>query len=280
MGDHPHRRRGGFFAGLFGAGGSAVGTPLLHLVGVPAFVALASPLPTAVPVALASSRAYWRRGFVERRILVWSVAVGFPATVVGALVTPYVGGRVLVRVVEVVVAAIGVRLALFPHRAGAREGRPPAFRSRMVGVAAVVGFFSGLLANKRRFPARSPLPGGPAPADQAGAGEAASAVLALPGTVTHWLLGHIDWRVVLVYTVLAVPAAYLGARLAIRANPGWLTRAYGVVLVLLAVGLLLSGRGSGIRASPAEGGAAAQQGPRSSHQGRTGLLPRPTAGVG
>ena len=102
----------GFFAGLFGAGGSAVGTPLLHLVGVPAFVALASPLPTAVPVALASSRAYWRRGFVERRILVWSVAVGFPATVVGALVTPYVGGRVLVRVIEVVVAAIGVRLAL------------------------------------------------------------------------------------------------------------------------------------------------------------------------
>jgi uncharacterized membrane protein YfcA len=234
----------GFFAGLFGAGGSAVGTPLLHLVGVPAFVALASPLPTAVPVALASSRAYWRRGFVERRILVWSVAVGFPATVVGALVTPYVGGRVLVRVVEVVVAAIGVRLALFPHRAGAREGRPPAFRSRMVGVAAVVGFFSGLLANSGGFllaplylvvlhlPIKRAL----------ATSLAVSAVLALPGTVTHWLLGHIDWRVVLVYTVLAVPAAYLGARLAIRANPGWLARAYGVVLVLLAVGLLLSGR--------------------------------------
>ncbi|GGM63598.1 hypothetical protein GCM10011608_56130 [Micromonospora sonchi] len=80
----------GFFAGLFGAGGSAVGNPLLHLVGVPVFVALASPLPAAAPVALASSRAYWRRGFVDRRILAWSVAVGFPATVVGALTTPYV----------------------------------------------------------------------------------------------------------------------------------------------------------------------------------------------
>ena len=127
----------GFFAGLFGAGGSAVGTPLLHLVGVPAFVALASPLPTAVPVALASSRAYWRRGFVERRILVEFRRVG----------------------------AARHRHAL--------------------------------------------------------------------------VLGHVDWQVVLAYAVL--PAAYLGARLAIRANPGWLAGAYGVVLALLAVGLLLSG---------------------------------------
>ncbi|MGC1210227.1 MAG: sulfite exporter TauE/SafE family protein [Micromonospora sp.] len=70
---------------------------------------------------------------------------------------------------------------------------------------------------------------------------AVSAALALPGTVTHWALGHIDWRVVAAYTVLAVPSAYLGARLAIRAKPGWLTRIYGVALALLASGLLLFG---------------------------------------
>lgn len=208
---------------------------------MPAFVALASPLPAAVPVALASSRAYWRRGFVDRRILAWSVAVGFPATLVGALATPYVGGRVLVRVIEVVVAAIGVRLALFPHRERAREGRIRAVRSRMVGV---VGVYSGLLADSGGFllaplylmvlhlPIKRAL----------ATSLAVSAVLTPPGTVTHWFLGHIDWRVVLAYTVLAVPAAHLGARLAIRANPGWLARGNGVVLVLLALGLLLSGR--------------------------------------
>lgn len=234
----------GFFAGLFGAGGSAVGTPLLHLVGVPAFVALASPLPAAVPVALASSRAYWKRGFLDRRVLRWSIAVGFPATVAGALLTPYVGGRLLVRIIDVVVAAIGVRLALFPSGARGRAEQPPAFRFRLASVAAVVGVFSGLLANSGGFllaplylvVLRLPIKRALATS------LAVSAALALPGTVTHWALGHIDWRVVVAYAVLAVPAAYLGARLAIRSNPGWLTRIYGGALALLGVGLLVFGR--------------------------------------
>lgn len=233
----------GFFAGLFGAGGSAVGTPLLHILGVPAFVALASPLPAAVPVALASSGAYWKRGFLDRRVLVWSIAVGFPATVAGALLTPHVGGRLLVRIIEVVVAAIGVRLALFPPRARERAEQPRAFRFRLASVAAVVGVFSGLLANSGGFllaplylvVLRLPIKRALATS------LAVSAALALPGTVTHWALGHIDWRVVATYTVLAVPAAYLGARLAIRSKPGWLTRIYGVALALLALGLLLFG---------------------------------------
>lgn len=163
----------GFFAGLFGAGGSAVGTPLLHLVGVPAFVALASPLPAAVPIALASSRAYWKRGFLDRRILVWSVAVGFPATVGGALLTPYLGGRVLVRIIEIVIAAIGVRLAVFPQRTREHAEQPTAFRFRLISVATVVGVFSGLLANSGGFPAHPALPAGTSPADQTGTGDLA-----------------------------------------------------------------------------------------------------------
>lgn len=62
--------------------------PLLHLARVPALVAVAAPLPTAIPVALASSRAWWKRGCVDRRILRWSAAAGFPMIVAGALVTP------------------------------------------------------------------------------------------------------------------------------------------------------------------------------------------------
>ena len=39
----------GFLGGLFGKGGSAVATPLLYLVGVPAIAAVASPLPATIP---------------------------------------------------------------------------------------------------------------------------------------------------------------------------------------------------------------------------------------
>ncbi|ALV32236.1 sulfite exporter TauE/SafE family protein [Streptomyces sp. CdTB01] len=231
----------GFFAGLFGAGGSAVGTPLLHATGVPAFVALASPLPAAVPVALAASGAYWERGYVDRRTLLWSIAIGIPATVGGALLTPYVGGPVLVRITEGVIAAIGVRLAAFPREPQERTEEAGAFRVRLIAVAAVVGVFSGLLANSGGFlltplyliVLRLPIKRALATS------LAVSAALAVPGTITHWALGHIDWLIVLVYTAPAVPAAYLGARLAIRSNPDWLTRTYGVVLALLASGLLI-----------------------------------------
>ena len=42
----------GFAFGLFGAGGSAFGTPILALLGVPAPIAIASPLPAVLPAAL------------------------------------------------------------------------------------------------------------------------------------------------------------------------------------------------------------------------------------
>lgn len=231
----------GFFAGLFGAGGSAIGTPLLNAVGVAPFVALASPLPAAIPIALAASSAYWERGYIDRRIVVWSVVVGAPAAIGGALLTPYVGGQLLVRITEGVVAAIGVRLALFPGSVRERDGEVGHFRIRVIFCGLVVGVLSGVLANSGGFlltplyllvlqmPIKKSL----------ATSLVVSAALALPGTATHWALGHIDWRVVLAYAAPAVPAAYLGARLAVRSNADRLSRVYGGVLVLLATGLLI-----------------------------------------
>ncbi|MFC5958649.1 hypothetical protein ACFP51_30700 [Streptomyces pratens] len=83
-------------------------------------------------------------GYVDRRVVVWSVAIGFPATVGGALLTPHPGGPLLVRITEGVVAAIGVRLVLFPHEPQEHAEEPRTFPIRMVSVAAAVGAFPGL----------------------------------------------------------------------------------------------------------------------------------------
>ncbi len=56
----------GFLSGAFGKGGSAVSTPLLHALGVPAIVAIASPLPATIPSTLLASRGYARAGHVDR----------------------------------------------------------------------------------------------------------------------------------------------------------------------------------------------------------------------
>src|SRR6516225_3528803 len=82
----------GFLSGAFGKGGSAIATPLLHLAGVPAMVAVASPLPATIPSTFLASRAYARDGHIDRRVLRLGIAIGLPATVIGALMTRWIPG--------------------------------------------------------------------------------------------------------------------------------------------------------------------------------------------
>src|SRR5262245_32393772 len=100
---------------MFGKGGSAIATPLLAAVGVPPIVAVASPLPATIPATLVAYQRYRRSSVVSGEVVRWSIAVGVPATIVGALATRVIDGGVLVRVTEVVVALIGVKILLRPE---------------------------------------------------------------------------------------------------------------------------------------------------------------------
>jgi len=61
------------------------------------------------------------------------------------------------------------------------------------------------------------------------------AVLVIPGTIVHALLGHIDWAIFLVLTLGVVPGARIGARIALGARERTLRLAVGVFLFLVAV---------------------------------------------
>jgi uncharacterized membrane protein YfcA len=60
-------------------------------------------------------------------------------------------------------------------------------------------------------------------------------VLAIPGTITHALLGNIDWLYALPLCVGVVPGAQLGSHLAIRSSDNTLRILVGSVLGLIAV---------------------------------------------
>jgi len=62
--------------------------------------------------------------------------------------------------------------------------------------------------------------------------------LAIPGTIVHAYLGHIDWAVTLAFGCAAMPAAGAGAQIALRAKARSLTLAYGLGITTLAGGLL------------------------------------------
>lgn len=234
----------GFLSGLFGKGGSAVATPLLHAAGIPAIVAVAAPLPAAIPSTLAAGYAYSKDGWVSWRVVRWSLLVGIPATVVGALASPWVGGERLVVATDALLVALGLRFALGGRKRPTRRGDAPRLgAARLAGVAAVVGLVSGLLANSGgfllgplylavlRLPVKSAF----------ASSLAVAAVLAVPGTVVHAALGHIDWSIVAVFASTSVPLSFAGARVALRSDPERLERAYGGVLTALGVAFLALG---------------------------------------
>lgn len=234
----------GFLGGLFGKGGSALATPLLHAAGVGALAAVASPLPATVPSTLVASVAYGRRGYVDRGVVVVSVLVGAPAAVLGALASEWVGGDPLVVATEVILAVLGVRLLVRPGGVD-RLVEPVAHRrARLVAVALAAGLTGGLLANSGGF-LLAPLYLVVLRLDVKTAFACSlvtSAGLAVPGTVTHALLGHIDWALVAVFATASIPLSWAGARTALRTESVRLERLYGAGLAVLGVALLMLSR--------------------------------------
>lgn len=232
----------GFLSGMLGKGGSAVTTPLLRVfLGVPAFAALASPLPSAIPTALSASWAYRGRGLVDVDAVKITCAWGVPATVLGSLASRWVGGKPLMVLTALFVMGLGASLSIhghsMPQEPGEDAPRGAAARLKLTVIAISVGVFSGLLANTGgilyaplfiqwvKMPVKRAL----------ATSLIVSAVLAIPGVLTHWWLGHVDWRIVVLLSVGAIPCSYLGASLAMKMKSRTLIRVYGGLLIAFGV---------------------------------------------
>lgn len=235
----------GFLGGLLGKGGSAIATPVLHALGVPSMIAVASPLPATIPSTLVAGSAYSRAGHLDRRVAGWVTAVGLPATAIGALLSRWVGGGSLVVATDVILVLLGLRLLSRQHPdvpgAGDEDTVPSVSWPRLVAVGTLVGLLSGLLANSGGFllaplfltVLRLPI------ARALGTSLAVASALAVPGTVVHAWLGHIDWALVATLAITSVPLSLVGARLALRTDPQRLERGYGAALVVLGVVFLV-----------------------------------------
>lgn len=229
----------GFLSGLLGKGGSAITTPALQIfAGIPAFTALASPLPATLPATLSASLAYKKEQVLNKRVVLLSVLTGVPATLAGSFASPWVGGHLLMVLTALFVCALGVSF-VFPILLGkplpdtnAIQQQPAGWK--IISIALVVGMLSGLLANGGgvlfaplfirvlRLPTKQAL----------ASSLLVAAGLAIPGTLAHWWLGHIDWWIVLILSIGSGPGSYLGARLAIRLPAKSLELIFGIMLCL------------------------------------------------
>ncbi|MGI8754689.1 MAG: sulfite exporter TauE/SafE family protein [Acidimicrobiales bacterium] len=241
----------GFLGGMLGKGGSALATPVLAAFGIPPIIALASPLPATVPGSLVAADRYRRLGLIDWRVLRWSLGIGLPATVVGALGSKYVDGSSLVMVTDVLLVGLGLRMLRAGRHASAPVALVPevpevaevaeASARATVAVALVTGLAAGLLANSGGF-LLAPLfvaVLGMSIKPAFGTSLAVASVLAVPGTLVHLGLGHLDPEVVVAFAIGSIPLAGVGAKVALSTDSARLERGYGVVLVLFGLAFLI-----------------------------------------
>jgi uncharacterized protein len=237
----------GFMFGVFGAGGSAFATPLLVLMGVPAPIAIASPLPAMLPACIVGAREYLRVGLLDRRLVKLAVLAGLPAVLAGAALSGFVGGSALIALSGLLLFAVGVRMA-WPVRPSSvlASVMPPkrcvsdAKTGVVVGLVAGAGFFTGLLANGGGF-LLVPifvLVVGLTAAQAAGTSLVTVAALIVPTLAAHVVLGHVDWAVAGAFALGVIPASMVGARVGRRMPDAVARRAFGALLVLFSVGFL------------------------------------------
>jgi uncharacterized membrane protein YfcA len=241
----------GLLSGLFGVGGGIVTTPAIqHVLGAAPIEAVATPLPIILPTSLVGAHTYARAGEVDGRAAAWTIGPGLLGTVVGALLTDLVDAHALLLATAALLAWTGARVIRGQDVAAGERSRAPGWGFGAVGLTA--GVISGLLGvggGIVMVPAFTALLGMPLKR-ALGTSLLCMAAFVIPGTVTHWMLGHIDWAIVLVVTIGVVPGARLGAHLALGARERVLRLAVGTFLLCIAavygaseLSELLGGRG-------------------------------------
>lgn len=239
----------GFLGGLFGKGGSAIATPMLSLIGVPGFIAVAAPLPATVPGTLIASVEYWKSRLLDWQVVKWSIFLGVPATILGSYLTKFTGSAPLLIVTGIMVLGFGLSFIIFPKEGSNNsvisnadeKNKPSYYRLRLALIAIFIGLISGLLANSGGFllaPSYARILHQPIKKAFA-CSLAVSVFLALPGTIVHAYLGHIDWLITFVLALGSVPFSLLGAKVAIKSRASILERIYGLALTSLGIFFLL-----------------------------------------
>jgi len=271
----------GVLSGMFGIGGGVITTPAIRwLLGAPALIAVGTPLPVILPTAVTGAIAYARRGLADVRsgLVIGLVGAGF--AVGGALLATRVGGTIvllctglliLIMAADLMLQAVrpqrveplpreplgttesdealvpGAVAALEPTEAtpsATRPGTPPGF-ARLAVLGAVTGLYSGflglgggfvvvpMLTRWFRFPIKLAI----------GTSLVAVALLAVPGSITHYLLGNVDLELTALLIVGVVPGALVGARITFGASEKAMRIAFAALLVVVGIVLLVTESG-------------------------------------
>jgi uncharacterized membrane protein YfcA len=226
----------GVLSGLFGVGGGVISQPGMRLLGLAPLMVIGTALPVIIPGATSGATRYVREHLIRWPAVAATVPVGVIAALAGSQAADHVPGEG--HLLQLVTAGL---LGLSSYRMGrapvpvapeapraetdapeapAHAPQGEATLARYASIGGISGLLSGLLG----------IGGGVimVPAFvQFARMEVKTAIatslvcvgaFAVPGTINHARLGHMDGRVAIALIAGVIPGARIGAALSIRAS--------------------------------------------------------------
>jgi uncharacterized protein len=221
----------GALSGMFGVGGAVVSTPGIRALGASALVAVGTTLPSIIPGAASGTARYLREHLIDWRIVWWTAPAGIAASVIGSLLSRVIPGEG--HLLMLLTAALLGWSALRTYRSGPAPAPAAAAETETLSPAppdarpapyVAVGIVAGLLSGLLGVGGGIVMVPGFTQVGKMGIKAAIAtslacvAIFAIPGTITHALLGDIDWRFALLLAAGVIPGARVGATLAIRTS--------------------------------------------------------------
>lgn len=234
----------GVASGALGIGGALLSTPGIRWAfHVKPLIAVGTTLPVIIPTGLTGLYTYVRSQLVDVRTAVIAASAGCVFAIAGAYTTKFVNGEALLIATAVLLLILSIRMLPWKTSSHAPHVEPNLFV--LLAIGATSGFVSGLLGVGGgvilvpvltvllRFPVKKAL----------GTSLAVVAAQAIPGTITHALLGHIDWAIAAGLFIGVIPGARVGSRLAVATTDERLR----IIVALAMAALAIAFGGSEIR---------------------------------
>mgnify|MGYP000532191791 CR=1 FL=1 len=224
----------GLLSGAFGIGGATITTPFLRdVLRSSGHIALGTPLPIVILMAFSGALVYHRKKLIRYEIALPCALAGSLTAIFTASCTQYLSGRALMLITSLYIGIVAVKFWKGTPRRKARRGRK-LLSSFLIGlVGGGVSGFLGVGGGIVLVPGFTLLLG--LPIHQAiGTSLLTMALYSIPGSVVHYLLGHVDLGLLPPLLLGSVVGAQGGARLAVRAREPKLRNLFTVYLFIVA----------------------------------------------
>lgn len=267
----------GVFSGGFGVGGGIVCTPLLRLImGVSPHVAIGTTMALIIPTSISGAANYLRKDLVDRRLSFALMLPAIAGVLAGAWLTNVVHGRALMLSFACLILLSGADLVFGIGKKLSGQGSDPPegtaagtdtgsdissnaesaesaeslepaastcssgpSRPMVIGIGFMAGCLAGFFGVGGGFvlvpcllyffkaPIKSAF----------GTSLLVIASVSIPGTITHYLLGHVNIGLMLAMMGGAIAGSYVGSSVALKVKDSWLRKAFGVIMLAVAVTL-------------------------------------------